>query len=180
MTSVVLNIRPVEDFLRLITTSGRLDLQFSLCVAAESLPEIAVELSGSDTPLLTERNGELLHAIEHIAAKILRLEPEEHDRISFDADRFKATRDQELRNSAAAAIITVKDSGEPYAFAVMTSRERRMLHLVLKESGLPTASSGEGPRRFVVLYPQGRMLDEVAQSSTTDRTDQIKNSFRRR
>ena len=30
-----------------------------------------------------------------------------------------------------------------------------MLHLVLATSGLPTASSGEGPRRFVVVYPLG-------------------------
>ena len=28
-----------------------------------------------------------------------------------------------------------------------------MLHLFLRDSGLQTASSGEGPRRFVVLYP---------------------------
>jgi spoIIIJ-associated protein len=37
----------------------------------------------------------------------------------------------------------------------MSSRERRMLHLFLRDSGLQTASSGEGPRRFVVLYPEG-------------------------
>jgi spoIIIJ-associated protein len=37
----------------------------------------------------------------------------------------------------------------------MNSRERRMLHLFLRDSGLQTASSGEGPRRFVVLYPEG-------------------------
>ena len=30
-----------------------------------------------------------------------------------------------------------------------------MLHLFLKESGLQTASTGEGPRRYVVLYPEG-------------------------
>jgi spoIIIJ-associated protein len=37
----------------------------------------------------------------------------------------------------------------------MSSRERRMLHMFLKDSGLQTASSGEGSRRFVVLYPEG-------------------------
>jgi spoIIIJ-associated protein len=30
-----------------------------------------------------------------------------------------------------------------------------MLHMFLRDSGLQTASSGEGPRRFVVLYPEG-------------------------
>jgi spoIIIJ-associated protein len=114
-----------------------------------------VEFTGPDTALLTARNGELLNALEHIATKILRLEPEEQDRVSFDADQFKANRDRQMRASASAAIERVRNTGEPHAFPPMNSRERRMLHMLLAESGLPTASSGEGPGRFVVLYPKG-------------------------
>jgi spoIIIJ-associated protein len=177
VTTATLAAQPVEDFLRLLTTGG-LDLHYQITAAKDKTPELSVELSGPDTALLTARNGELLHAIEHVAAKILRLETEEHDRISFDADRFKATRDQELMLSAEAAIAKVHATGKPFAFGVMTSRERRMLHLALKESGLPTASSGEGPRRFVVLYPAG--FEPAAQPSTPDRTHHIRNTFRRR
>jgi spoIIIJ-associated protein len=114
-----------------------------------------VEFSGPDTPVLVARNGEVLNALEHIAAKILRLEPEEHDRVSFDADHFKANRDRQMREWAAAAIERVRATGRPHSFPAMSSRERRMLHMVLSESGLPTASSGEGAGRFVVLYPAG-------------------------
>ncbi|WP_263382911.1 Jag family protein [Granulicella arctica] len=180
MTPQALAVEPLEDLLRLITVSGSLDLRFEIASHPGSTPEMTVELSGPDTALLTDRNGELLHAIEHIAAKILRLEPEEHDRLSFDADRFKADRDDQLRLSAEAAIVRVRQTGEPFAFNAMTSRERRMLHLVLKESGLPTASSGEGPRRFVVLYPEGHEPAPQAPAVTPDRTHQIRNSFRRR
>jgi len=128
----------------------------------DTTPEITVELTGRDTPLLLERNGELLHAIEHIAAKILRLEPEEHDRISFDAEGFKATRNQELDMMAEMAIQKVRSTGRPFSFSPMSSRERRILHMALAKSGLPTASSGVGPGRFVVVYPEG--LDPVARS----------------
>jgi len=114
-----------------------------------------IEFSGPDTSVLTAHNGEVLNALEHVAAKILRLEPETHDQVSFDADHFKANRDRQLRESAAAAIERVQTTGRPHPFPAMTSRERRMLHLILSESGLPTASSGEGPGRFVVLYPAG-------------------------
>jgi spoIIIJ-associated protein len=114
-----------------------------------------VEFSGPDTLVLTGHNGEVLNALEHIATKILRLEPEEHDLVSFDADHFKANRDRQMRDSAAAAVERVRATGQPHSFPAMTSRERRMLHLILSESGLPTASSGEGPGRFVVLYPVG-------------------------
>jgi spoIIIJ-associated protein len=179
VTPAPLAIQPLEDFLRLITSLGKLDLHHEITLREGSLPELTVELSGPDSPLLTERNGELLHAIEHIAAKILRLEPEEHDRISFDAERFKAMRDEQLRQVATAAIQRVRDTAEPYAFNPMTSRERRMLHLVLKDSGLPTASSGEGPRRFVVLYPEDYQQPQPA-LVTADRTHQLRNTFRRR
>lgn len=141
-------------------------------------PDIKVELTGADTPLLLAHNGELLHAIEHIAAKILRLEPENHDRICFDAEGFKATRDRNLQLSAEAAVQQVRATGQPFAFPPMTSRERRMLHLVLMHSGLPTASADEGPRRFVVLYPEGHQPAATPQQKLPNRsaTDAPSNS----
>jgi spoIIIJ-associated protein len=147
---------------------------------SEIAPQIMVELTGPDTPLLLSRNGELLLAIEHIAAKILRLEPEDHDRISFDADGFKATRNRELDLMAEMAIQKVRATGEPFCFSPMSSRERRILHLSLAKSGLSTASSGTGPGRFVVLYPEGLEPAPPAAPSAEDRTKAIRNSFRRR
>jgi spoIIIJ-associated protein len=141
-----------------------------LIAETPSSPDIKVELTGPDTPLLVAHNGELLHAIEHIAAKILRLEPEDHDRICFDAEGFKATRDRNLQLSAEAAVQQVRATGQPYAFPPMTSRERRMLHLVLTRSGLPTASADEGPRRFVVLYPEGHQPAATPQTKLPNRS----------
>jgi spoIIIJ-associated protein len=142
-----------------------------------------VEFSGPDTAALTGHNAELLNALEHIATKILRLEPEEHDLISFDADHFKANRDRQLRESAAAAIEKVQLSGRPHPFPVMSSRERRMLHLILSESGLPTASSGLGPTRFVVLYPAGTDTSVPFETQPTGRrpdASRIRDTFRHR
>lgn len=197
--------RKISDFLKILSTTGGLNLkpQILACngqvqsnssnvagvpaavssetpTPSDTSPEITVELSGPDTPLLLARNGELLHAIEHIAAKILRLEPEEHDRISFDTEGFKATRNRELDMMAEIAIQKVRATGRPFSFAPMSSRERRILHLALAKSGLPTASSGEGPGRFVVLYPEGLEPSQPAAPSAEDRTRAIRNSFRRR
>ncbi len=91
---------------------------------------LCVEFTGPDTPLLTTRNGEVLNALEHIATKILRLGPEEHDLVSFDANQFKANRDRQMRASASAAIERVLATGRPHAFPPMSSRERRMLHML--------------------------------------------------
>jgi spoIIIJ-associated protein len=118
-------------------------------------PELVVELEGADTALLIARNGELLNAIEHIAARILRLEPEEQDRIFFDAAGFRAKRERELHRLAAAAVVAVRSTARSYVFPPMPARERRILHLALASSGLRSLSQGEGMRRSVVLYPEG-------------------------
>lgn len=194
-------LKKIEDFLQTLKKPGGLDLKFSIHAGErtgngmvqsnvgaqareneaipipEIPPTISVEFTGPDTPLLTARNGELLLAIEHIAAKLLRLEHEDHDRISFDAENFKVLRQQELRLAAEAAIEKVRRTGQPHAFNPMSSRERRLLHLALADSGLPTASSGLGPRRYVVLYPEGHKPTEAP---TQDRTQAIRNTFRRR
>jgi spoIIIJ-associated protein len=191
-------VKKIADFLKALTDTGNLDLQSHILAcngqvqpdadvpigatptvsSSEPSPLICVEFTGTDTPLLLARNGELLHAVEHIAAKILRLEPEDHDLIFFDAAGFKANRDRELQLAAQTAIEQVRATGRPYSFPPMTSRERRMIHLALAKSGLPTASSGEGPGRFVVLYPEGPA--PAPPLATADRTRAIRNSFRRR
>jgi spoIIIJ-associated protein len=133
--------------------------------------------------MLIAQNGELLNALEHLATKILRLDPESQDQVTFDADRFRANRDRRLKDSAVAAIQHVRATGEPYAFPAMNARERRMLHLMLAESGLPTASSGEGAGRYVVLYPAGADTSGYSASSQPARTrdaSHIRHAFRHR
>jgi spoIIIJ-associated protein len=183
--------KKIASFLKALSTTGGLNLKFEILAhnvepQSEAQPKsahqakITVELTGPDTSLLLARNGELLHAIEHVAAKILRLEPEEHDQIYFDAEGFKATRNRELDLMADMAIEKVRATGRPFSFAPMTSRERRILHMGLAKSGLPTASSGEGPGRFVVLYPEGLEPVQPKGPSAEDRTRAIRNTFRRR
>ena len=125
--------------------------------------QIYVELAGPDVPLVTAHNGELLRALETIAAQMLRLDQRENDLVSFDAANFKALRAQELRMQAETAADKVLRSGMPYAFPPMNSRERRLLHLVFRAlKGVETASSGEGQDRFLVVYPEGKTNLPVA------------------
>lgn len=164
---------PIEDysvaaqkiavFLKTLTTTGGLRLKFRITAGPGAADpdglearEIYVELAGPDAELLTQRGGELLRSLEHVAAKMIRLDDHEHDKVSFDANRFKALRAREMQLAAQTAAEKVRRMGEPFSFSPMSSRERRMLHLALRSfDDLETASSGEGARRFVVVYPKG-------------------------
>jgi spoIIIJ-associated protein len=162
MNDLQQSAQTVASFMRLLTTTGGLQLKYRITAGAGAADpygverrQIYVDCAGPDAPLLVARDGELLYSLEHIAAKMLRLDPEEVDLISFDADGFKATRASALRETAAAAIAHVRTSGEPHRFKTMTARDRRSLHLFLHDSGLRTASSGDLARRCVILYPEG-------------------------
>ncbi len=153
----------IVEFLKLLTGLGRLRLRYRITAGPGAADpdgfedrELYIELSGPDAPLLVERNGELLRALEHVAAKFLRLEPEEHDKVSFDAENFKASRARDLRLRAEFAAETARTTGKPFPFPPSNSRERRLLHLALRDTpGVETHSLGEGRERVLVVFPAG-------------------------
>ena len=171
---------PIEDYsaaaqkiaalLKTLTTTGGLRLKYRITAGAGAADpdglearEIYVELAGPDAGLLTQRGGELLRALEHVAAKVVRLENEEHDKVSFDANNFKALRAHELKMQTETAAEKVRRTGQPYSFAPMSSRERRMLHLAFRDyDDLQTSSTGEGLHRFVVAHPKGYDTSKLA------------------
>jgi spoIIIJ-associated protein len=62
---------------------------------------------------------------------------------------------QELRVAADVAAERVRRLGTPYEFQPMSSRERRIVHLALRDhADLHTESQGEGSRRCLVVYPK--------------------------
>ena len=160
----------IAGFLNTLNKLGGLRLKYRIS-ASEGTPEgegaaprqISVELAGPDVPLVIQHNGELLRALETLAAQMLRLDHHEHDMVSFDAANFKALRAEELRLAAEAAAEKVRQTGVPYSFPPMNSRERRMLHLACRAlQGIETASVGEGSGRFLVVYPEGKTNLPVA------------------
>jgi len=154
--------KKIDEFLRNVVTNGGLHLRYRITVdpplADErdwERPEIMVELSGPDSPLVLERGGELLRSLELLALEMLHLPGNEHEKIRFDCMNQRAMRLEELRVAADVAAERVLKTGVPYEFAPMSSRERRIVHLALRDHGdLRTESQGEGGRRCLVVYPK--------------------------
>ena len=117
-------------------------------------PEVTVNFAGTDVDLLLANRAEVLLALEHLSMEAMRMPPEDHSLISFDANDYRLLRMEELRMSALAAAEKVKRTHVPFHFNPMTSRERRVIHLALRdEKELRSESVGVGPTRAVVVIP---------------------------
>ncbi|MGB6545936.1 MAG: R3H domain-containing nucleic acid-binding protein [Candidatus Acidiferrales bacterium] len=117
-------------------------------------PEVSVDFSGADQELLLQQNAELLKALEYIALRWIKLDPQLFDRVRFDSGGYRALRIEELRLSAHVAADRVRETKAPFRFNPMSARERRIVHLALQEeTGVRTASEGDGEERQVVVYP---------------------------
>ena len=149
----------VEQFLRPLLQAARLELDFEIGDGAGhdpafENPDVTVRFSGRDLDVLLVNKGELLLALEHLTLEALRARPEEHSRLLFDARDYRLMRIEELRLSAETAAERVRRTGLAFKFGPMNSRERRILHLALRNDGaVRTESEGIAPRRQVVIYP---------------------------
>ncbi len=115
-------------------------------------PDFMIRFEGPDVELLLANKAEVLLALEHLTMESLGMAPDEHTRLCFDANDRRVMRVEELRMSAQAAAEQVIKSGRPFHFSPMNSRERRIIHLSLRDvPEVRSESVGEGPIRQVVI-----------------------------
>ncbi|HUN62619.1 MAG TPA: R3H domain-containing nucleic acid-binding protein [Candidatus Sulfotelmatobacter sp.] len=150
----------LRDFLQKIISSGKLELTAKVRVAEsgsgseEGHAEVFADLEGKDKEILLARGGEVLKALEHLAFRALGLEPAFHEKIHLDCGGYRAIRFEELRMTARVAAERVLASKQPFQLNAMSSRERRIVHLALKDMpGVRTESAGTGEERHIVIHP---------------------------
>jgi spoIIIJ-associated protein len=147
----------ITGFLEPVLRSARLQVEFEVLPANLDndliTPDYIVDFRGRDVGLLLEQRGELLLALEQLTLEVLRVSSDDRYRLVFDADDYRLMRIEELRLSAETAAEQVKKSGSPYRFSPMSSRERRILHLALRnDPAVETVSEGVVPNRYTVIY----------------------------
>jgi spoIIIJ-associated protein len=147
----------LKQFLDTTIRAAGFQLKVSVQTAAadaSSDAEVLADIDGRDKELLLERGAEVLKALEHLAFRALRLEPAFHEKIHLDCGGYRALRFEELRMTARVAAERVQTSKQSFKLNPMSSRERRIVHLALKEMpGVRTESVGVGEERQVVIHP---------------------------
>ena len=126
--------------------------------AGEAEAPMILEVSGDDLGLLIGWRGETLRALQ--TTLNLMMGDEQADgqgrRLILDVERYRARREDQVRELAQRLADRVKASGERYTLDPMHAYERRIIHLTLQDDpGVRTESSGHEPARRVVIHPTG-------------------------
>lgn len=150
----------IDAFLRKIVSVSGFELTYSIESGSSAFedfetPDILVKFSGADVDMLLENKAELLLALEQLTTEALGMSPDEHSMVCFDANDHRLMRIEELRLSAVTAAEKVRKTRAPFLFSPMNSRERRILHLALRnETGIRSESVGQAPHRQVAIVPE--------------------------
>ena len=148
----------LRGFLEEIIRTSRWELTVKVTAVAQpgaaDSAEVIADFDGRDKELLLERGAEVLKALEHLALRALRLDSAFQERIHLDCGGYRALRIEELRMTARVAAERVQATKQPFRLNPMSPRERRVVHLALKDMpGIRTESAGMGDERQVVIYP---------------------------
>jgi spoIIIJ-associated protein len=116
---------------------------------------VTASLSGDDLGLLIGRHGQTIDAIQYLAnAVAYRTYGDDRKDVVVDAAGYRERRRATLESLALRSEERAKASGEAIDLDPMSSVERRIVHLCLKDyPGVSTRSEGDEPYRYVVVEP---------------------------
>ena len=116
---------------------------------------VFVTCSGPDVALLIGRHGQTIDAVQYVLNAIAhRSYGDGRKEIVVDAAGYRERRRATLEALAVRTAERVLETGQPEDLEPMTSVERKVVHLRLKEfEGVATTSEGAEPNRYVVVSP---------------------------
>ena len=112
-------------------------------------------MSGSDVAVLIGRHGQTIDAVQYLLNVIqYRAYGEAKKDVVVDAAGYRERRRATLESLADEVAERVRASGQAEELEPMTSVERKIVHLRLKDAaGVATTSEGTEPNRYVVVLP---------------------------
>ena len=115
---------------------------------------VELEIKGDGSGILIGRHGQTLDALEYILNRILARRIKDAAPISLETESYRARRRQQLHRMALSMGEKAKREHQPVRLDPMPARDRRVVHLALKEDPMiTTRSAGEGSMRSIEIVP---------------------------
>ncbi len=117
--------------------------------------EIIMDIVGEDLGILIGRHGKTLDSLQVIVSAITNRQIERRYPIMVDVSGYKHRRRMKVEEIARRAAERAARQGRPVQLRPMTSFERKVVHMALRDDRrVTTGSDGEEPFRHVVVSPK--------------------------
>ncbi len=157
------SINEEEHILEIVTDflQGLLD-RMGLTATIESFvlrdeggePTYRLNIVGDDLGILIGRRAETLESIQYLARLVVNQRIHRWHRIEVDVENYKRRREQSLQRLARNMADRAVHEGRTVVLEPMPPRERRLIHLALRDrDDVRTESIGEGNERKVTIIP---------------------------
>ncbi len=125
--------------------------------------EVSIQEEGSTTRVLIKgaggiligRRGQTLNALQYLLGRIMSDSLPEKQKVVVDIDDYRERREDNLVSLARETAQKALATGREQVLAPMDARDRRVIHLCLREiRGVETVSRGTGNLKRVVVVPK--------------------------
>ena len=115
-----------------------------------------LNILGPSSGTLIGRHGHTLESLQYLVSKVVqRVTGDDHVIIVVDVENYLERQKEKLKELAQNLAQKARETGSEIPMRPMSSKDRRVVHLTLKEDEhVITESRGEGLRRRVVIVPK--------------------------
>ena len=132
-------------------------MDFPATVAAESKADdrLVIRIESEHGALLIGKHGQTLDSLEYLVNRLV-ARSDEDGHVVLDTEGYRERRKESLEQMARSLAERAKKRGRAETLVPMSPRDRRIIHLALKDdAAVVTRSLGQGHLRRVVISPAG-------------------------
>ncbi|HTQ45796.1 MAG TPA: R3H domain-containing nucleic acid-binding protein [Polyangiaceae bacterium] len=143
-------------FVRVVVGKMEMNVEVNLAPDdGEGTPEeIRIEIEGPDAGRIIGKKGNVLDAIQYLTARAVVRPGDPRRHVIVDAEGYRARHEDQLSQMARRLAQRVATEGKVITFDPMSARERRIVHMALRDvKGVRTESTGVEPQRRIQIIP---------------------------
>jgi spoIIIJ-associated protein len=151
--NLVLNIS--TEFLQGVLERMGLDVGIETEIVDDS-PEVTyrINITGEDLGILIGRRAETLDALQYLTRLVINQHTHRWYRVELDVENYKRRSEKRLERLAHTLADQAVSEGRTFIMEAMPPRERRLIHLALRDrDDVHTESIGKGESRKVTIIP---------------------------
>jgi len=116
---------------------------------------LVLDIRGRDARSLVGRDAHVMESVQHLLRLLVQRRMPGAPEVVVDADGYWERHDRKLRLLAQRTAEQVAQSGRPVRMRPMPARDRRVIHVTLRnDPRVSTESQGTGAQRAVVVMPR--------------------------